>query len=1056
MTSSVIQIQGQIPTVSCIADPDVFGMEFEAVVLSGDEIENCCEDLVFEFRFLPELIPGPQAAYAELEYFGDPDDLIFDSDKVSVVPIPNDVRYKIVIDTDFPDYTQLPPDEDSWKVQITQVRSAYVNTVDPFIEFEFYHGFDDNGQLNGRVSVDDNTNPTFIFSSGPVSCGENFNVADLVDDGTVLPPDFILSSLGIDDFGVFTVEQDLDIGELFQFGKEAKVGTGSEIIVKDGVTLRIFNTDFIACKNGMWKGIYVEKGGHLVLNNCIITGAEYGIRFERGAELTLEKNTFRNNYVHMKGMPAFATVIEEPDPPLPEPQIGPITRFHVFSNNLFTSEDNDRYDGIGVLPPAYAGQTTTLGEGPFAGILLGDDGLSTLGCGPVFLPYAFDADGRFRGGNVFEKIANGILNRTDGASLTFQACKFSKIDANFSGGYAESGYGVRHDAFKSALRILKTPNWPNPSSPNTFEMVDIGVFSSTSSILSIEGQVMSDVRRGIESSRTVLALKIEDNEIFSDETAISVSNTNLDRFFPFTNKDDFSISDNTIDVTKQNQTPTGIAGIILSNVIGPQGGRVDNNTLQVNNGQDGMALLEVENMMIRENTIADNGDVSTFTALHAAGGMNLFISCNQLSSQYTGGLAISEDTHGLRIGNVVQSVINCNGISNTERGIRVLGNCSGTQIRGNNLDEHLMGVEYGYDTPLANNANTGIQEYNGNRWLSSYAPVQGEFGAKHNDPRQYRLSRFIVNDTEGAVFTTVSSPSDFVEEFDAESNFSCAGFSTCVTPPGIVGPTPWEALDSFALVHDSIGADDLLIEQFRDLQWQVYRRMQEGSLNTHSGFGTTASNLGLTALYQDRENLLDIIRLDTLETTTFGQVDLDTVGQEYLWLVEEEILDWYQQMQTDLDQWSTTGSENIFMDMLSEGLSYTKSLWQGKAAYADSVTLDECIPYGGQGWYLVNSLRGPMERNLSFDLNCTDYRFTEPQERMTTFEVYPNPNRGMMRIETPSKLNTNEYQMYNASGQLMQEGTFVDGEAIRLNTEIQPGMYYITVGTSVRKISVLR
>jgi hypothetical protein len=75
---------------------------------------------------------------------------------------------------------------------------------------------------------------------------------------------------------------------------------------------------------------------------------------------------------------------------------------------------------------------------------------------------------------------------------------------------------------------------------------------------------------------------------------------------------------------------------------------------------------------------------------------------------------------------------------------------------------------------------------------------------------------------------------------------------------------------------------------------------------------------------------------------------------------------------------------------------------------------------------------------------------------MTNFEVYPNPNRGMMSIEAPSKVNTNQYRMYNASGQMVQEGTFVNGEAIRLNTEIQAGLYYITVGNAVQKISVVK
>ena len=123
---------------------------------------------------------------------------------------------------------------------------------------------------------------------------------------------------------------------------------------------------------------------------------------------------------------------------------------------------------------------------------------------------------------------------------------------------------------------------------------------------------------------------------------------------------------------------------------------------------------------------------------------------------------------------------------------------------------------------------------------------------------------------------------------------------------------------------------------------------------------------------------------------------------------------------------------------------------------ADSVFLDECTPYGGQGWYLVNSLRSPEDRNLGFDLNCTDYRFSEPQERVSSFSVYPNPSNGMLRIEGSSKSTSNRYRIFNASGQVMQEGSFVNGEAIRLDAKMQAGMYYITVGTSVQKFSVIR
>lgn len=1034
---AVSNAQNQNPIISCISEPDVYGMEWEAEILTGQTNVNCCEDLVIEFRFYPpDITTNPNPAYAEVAYFGDPDDLILENCELEFVPAQN--RYKVVVDRDFPAASELPQDRDYWPARITHVRTDFFYISGPEV-FLFFYGKDNNGQLDGTQAL----GPLGITSSGPLSCEKDFNVQDLIDNGSVLPNIRILNSLGVDDLGTFTAEQNLTIGEAFQ-AREAMVGAGSEIIVKDGATLEFLNNDFIACKNTMWKGIYVEEGGHLILDNCTLTGAEYGIRFERGAELTLKNNDFRNNYVHLQAVSG-------------NPGLAPAnTVFHEFSNNLFTSEDNTRYSGNGVFPAPYSGQTTILGERPFAGLLLGEDSFFNLSCGPVSLPFVED-QGRFKGGNIFEKMANGIVNQQDGASLTTKGCKFQNLNSTYGTGYDLVGYGIYHEAFVSALQVQASSVWPSASNPSTFENLDIGVFSSISSILSIEGQHMSDVRRGIETSRSVLALKIDDNEIFSKETAIEVSNTNLNRDFPFLIITDFSISDNVVSMTEENDnnSPVGIGGIILSNVIGAKGSRVDNNSIQVDYGENGLTLLSVENMQVKENTISDDGNVNTFTALHAAGGKNLFISCNQLSSQYDNIFSATGDTHGLRIGNVVQSVINCNSISDAERGIRVFGNCSGTQIRGNTLDEHLMGVEYGYNTPLANYANTGIQEYNGNQWLSSYDPVQGEFGAKHNDLQNYNFSRFIVNDTEGAVFTTVSSLSDFVFEDDGQSNFGCASFSSCGSSSGLVA-TGWEALDSLAMKHDSIGSDDLLVEQFRDLQWQVYRRMQEGNLNNNSSFASTASNLGLTALYQDRQNLLDITLLDTLETVTFGQVDLDTVGQDYLWAVEKEVLDWYEIMQTDLDQWSTAGSENIFMNTLSQGFSTLQSVWEGKAPYADSVVLDECIPYGGQGWYLVNSLLPPEDRNLGFDLNCADYRFSEVEEQVSTFSVYPNPSSGQLSIEGTSKLNTNQYRMFNSNGQLMQEGTFTDGEPIRLNAEIQAGMYYIIVGEAVQKISVVR
>jgi hypothetical protein len=62
----------------------------------------------------------------------------------------------------------------------------------------------------------------------------------------------------------------------------------------------------------------------------------------------------------------------------------------------------------------------------------------------------------------------------------------------------------------------------------------------------------------------------------------------------------------------------------------------------------------------------------------------------------------------------------------------------------------------------------------------------------------------------------------------------------------------------------------------------------------------------------------------------------------------------------------------------------------------------------------------------------------------------------MLRIEGSSKSTSNRYRIFNAGGQMMQEGRFVDGEAIRLDAKMQSGIYYITVDEKVQKFSVIR
>lgn len=82
-------------------ETDVFGMNWSAEVLSGEELENCCEELVIEFTFVPDLpLSGPEDAYAELWYFfGDPNDLVLENCTLVFDQIVQ--GYKVVVDRTF-------------------------------------------------------------------------------------------------------------------------------------------------------------------------------------------------------------------------------------------------------------------------------------------------------------------------------------------------------------------------------------------------------------------------------------------------------------------------------------------------------------------------------------------------------------------------------------------------------------------------------------------------------------------------------------------------------------------------------------------------------------------------------------------------------------------------------------------------------------------------------------------------------------------------------------------------------------------------------------------
>ena len=115
--------------------------------------------------------------------------------------------------------------------------------------------------------------------------------------------------------------------------------SGGEIIIEDGSKLLIDGQTLRSCQN-MWKGIYVERGGELILNDCIIANAQFGITAEKGSKISVFGTTFLNNYIG---------IYVPPDPNVVLP-----------ANNVDLFLMNNAFIGIGSMLPPYLFQTGEL------------------------------------------------------------------------------------------------------------------------------------------------------------------------------------------------------------------------------------------------------------------------------------------------------------------------------------------------------------------------------------------------------------------------------------------------------------------------------------------------------------------------------------------------------------------------------------------------------------------------------------------------------------------------------------------------------------------------
>ena len=117
------------------------------------------------------------------------------------------------------------------------------------------------------------------------------------------------------------------------------------IVVHAPYTLTLNGCTLRACGN-IWRGIVLEDGAKIILNNSYIYDAENAIRIIGASDLQISQSHFINNNIG---------ILYEP--------------FNTHSPAVF-SIDQSEFRGTGAMKGPYHNQTTVIGNVPQAGIIL--------------------------------------------------------------------------------------------------------------------------------------------------------------------------------------------------------------------------------------------------------------------------------------------------------------------------------------------------------------------------------------------------------------------------------------------------------------------------------------------------------------------------------------------------------------------------------------------------------------------------------------------------------------------------------------------------------------
>lgn len=564
---------------------------------------------------------------------------------------------------------------------------------------------------------------TVIVDGVASTSTQEITIYQCCEANTEIPDGATASSTGnffsgtVDIQGQFIV----DVNTLFNYA-DVYMEPGAEIVVLNGVDLRIENSNVESCQDVMWKSITAQDGSLVRIKASRLEDAESTVAALDGSTVLLSSVQFHNNRVGL-GVP---------DMGLPY-------------NNVSVWMAGSTFTSAGPMPQPYPGQATAVGSKGFAAI---DARNTTLDL--------------TAGGNVIDGMSNGIVGHY--SDLDVEGFVMRNIQPDAAYDYVGNGAGI-YARGDHGFYTLRQQGYGQNGTVN-FDKCRWGIYTEYMNVYSKENNMLS-MGTAYRVDRTGLRnVAITDNKMSTRYNGIDLrANDGAASILVRYNIITFGNDPTCINCR-------GWFGIYVSegNYANPSS-RIQNNTiffLPQYASRYGIGLFAADSWRVVENQLYMASNAFNENGIWTNGCRGHEISCNTVVGA---GTTYPNDRQAA-IRNMLgrEPLISCNDVDLTANGILFNGVASNTELRGNKMRNHKWALH------LDATAVIGTQTRKGNLWYNAAAP--GGLGALHDGGVfQASLSMFLYDPATisgGSTFPPSLSPPTGWFVYDPGTNYDCA------------------------------------------------------------------------------------------------------------------------------------------------------------------------------------------------------------------------------------------------------------------------------------------